>query len=50
SNPSLAAEVCKYLGIPIGGAKIGAFPDGEKLIRIEDDVRGRDCFVLQSTS
>jgi ribose-phosphate pyrophosphokinase len=50
SNPTLAAEVCKYLGIPIGGAKIGAFPDGEKLIRIEDDVRGRDCFVLQSTS
>jgi ribose-phosphate pyrophosphokinase len=39
----------KYLGIPTGGAKIGAFPDGEKLIRIEDDVRGRDCFVVQST-
>jgi ribose-phosphate pyrophosphokinase len=49
SNPALAGEVCKYLGLPIGGANISAFPDGEKLIRIEDDVRGRDCFVLQST-
>jgi ribose-phosphate pyrophosphokinase len=41
--------VCKYLGLPTGGAKITRFPDGEKLIRIEDDVRGRDCFVIQST-
>src|SRR5512146_1659013 len=49
SNPELAVEVCKYLGLPIGGAKITTFPDGEKLIRIEDDVRGRDCFVVQST-
>ena len=49
SNPDLAVEVCKYLGLPIGGAKISTFPDGEKLIRIEDDVRGRDCFVVQST-
>ncbi len=50
SNPALTSEVCKYLGLPIGGAKISKFPDGEKLIRIEDDVRGRDCFVVQSTS
>jgi ribose-phosphate pyrophosphokinase len=50
SNPALTSEVCKYLGLPMGGAKISKFPDGEKLIRIEDDVRGRDCFVVQSTS
>jgi len=49
SNPALASEVCKYLEIPVGGAKINRFPDGEKVIRVEDDVRGRDCFVLQST-
>ncbi|UCG57529.1 MAG: ribose-phosphate pyrophosphokinase [Phycisphaerales bacterium] len=49
SNPDLAGAVCKYLEIPLGGAKIGSFPDGEKVIRIEDDVRGRDCFVMQST-
>lgn len=49
SNPALVSEVCKYLEIPVGGAKINRFPDGEKVIRVEDDVRGRDCFVLQST-
>jgi ribose-phosphate pyrophosphokinase len=49
SNPALAGDVCKYLGIPLGGAEIGSFPDGEKFIRVEDDVRGRDCFVVQST-
>jgi len=49
SNMALASAVCKYLGIPLGGTKIEAFPDGEKVIRIEDDVRGRDCFVIQST-
>jgi len=49
SNPALSGAVCKYLGIPLGGAKIDRFPDGEKVIRVEDDVRGRDCFVLQST-
>jgi len=49
SNPALAAAVCKYLNIPLGGAQIDVFPDGEKVIRVEDDVRGRDCFVVQST-
>ncbi len=49
SNPALASEVCNYLGITVGGAKIDRFPDGEKVIRVEDDVRGRDCFVVQST-
>jgi len=49
SNPVLAGAVCKYLGIPLGGAEIETFPDGEKFIRVEDDVRGRDCFVVQST-
>ena len=49
SNVGLAGEVCKYLDIPLGGAKLGKFPDGEKVIKLEDDVRGRDCFVLQST-
>ncbi len=49
SNPALAINVCKYLGIPVGGVQIDRFPDGEKVIRVEDDVRGRDCFVLQST-
>jgi ribose-phosphate pyrophosphokinase len=49
SNEALTSAVCKYLEIPPGGAKIDRFPDGEKVIRVEDDVRGRDCFVIQST-
>ncbi len=35
--------------VPPGGVKIERFPDGEKFIKLEDDVRGRDCFVVQST-
>jgi ribose-phosphate pyrophosphokinase len=49
SNAALAGAVCKYLGIPPGNAEIDRFPDGEKFIRVEDDVRGRDCFIMQST-
>lgn len=49
SDPGLTTAVCNYLGIPVGGAKIDKFPDGEKIIKLEDDVRGRDCFVIQST-
>lgn len=46
---ALAGAMCKYLEIPMGGAKIERFPDGEKFIKLEDDVRGRDCFIVQST-
>jgi ribose-phosphate pyrophosphokinase len=49
SNTALTAAVCKYLDITIGGAEIDRFPDGEKVIRIDDNVRGRDCYILQST-
>jgi ribose-phosphate pyrophosphokinase len=49
SNVALTTAICKYLGVPVGGAELDRFPDGEKVIRVEDDVRGRDCFVVQST-
>lgn len=49
SNRDLAEAVCKYLKISLGTAEISVFPDGEKHIRVEDDVRGTDCFVIQST-
>lgn len=48
SNQELTAKICKYLGVPMGGAKIERFPDGEKIVKCEDDVRGKDCFVVQS--
>jgi len=49
ANPVLTEKICKYLDIPMGGAKISRFPDSEKMIKLEDDVRGRDCFVVQPT-
>lgn len=49
SNVALTTAICKYLSVPVGGAEVDRFPDGEKVIRVEDDVRGRDCFVVQST-
>lgn len=48
-NPALAKDICKYLGIKLGSANIEMFPDGEKFIKLEEDVRGRDCYVIQST-
>jgi ribose-phosphate pyrophosphokinase len=48
SNPELTEKICKYLDVPVGQAKIERFPDGEKIIKCEDDVRGKDCFVVQS--
>ncbi len=49
SNPALAKKICEYLQIPLGGAKITSFSDGEIQIEIHDNVRLRDVFVLQST-
>ncbi|UCD27666.1 MAG: ribose-phosphate pyrophosphokinase [Planctomycetota bacterium] len=49
SNPALVEEIGQSLGVTVGKAKIGHFPDGETIIKLEDDVRGRDCFVVQST-
>jgi ribose-phosphate pyrophosphokinase len=49
ANPLLAQKISEYLGIPLGAVKIISFPDGELLIKLEDDVRGRDVFIIQST-
>ncbi|MCH2140468.1 MAG: ribose-phosphate pyrophosphokinase [Phycisphaerales bacterium] len=46
----LASEVCAHLDISEGTAQTDLFPDGELIVRVEEDVRGRDCFVIQSTS
>lgn len=49
ASSDLADKVCAYLGVDRGRATISAYPDGETLVKIEDDVRGKDCFVIQST-
>lgn len=46
---ALTKRVCKYLEIEPGQAALEVFPDGETFVKLEDDVRGRDCFVIQST-
>ncbi len=48
-NPVLAKRICESLGMEMGQAQISNFPDGETLIKLDDDVRGRDCFIIQST-
>jgi phosphoribosylpyrophosphate synthetase len=49
ANPMLAHQVVKRLNIPIGHAAVGKFSDGEISVEILENVRGKDCFVLQST-
>ncbi|HVC43660.1 MAG TPA: ribose-phosphate pyrophosphokinase [Candidatus Binataceae bacterium] len=49
SNPALAREVAEHLGVKLGQAEVGRFPDGEVMVEIRENVRGGDCFVLQST-
>ena len=49
SNPQLAKDICKELGIPLGNSEVGAFSDGENFASIYETVRGSDVFVVQST-
>jgi ribose-phosphate pyrophosphokinase len=49
ANPSLAENICKYLDIPLGKTVIRDFSDREIYVRVEENVRGRDVFVVQPT-
>lgn len=49
ANPALAESVAKQLNIPLGKATVGRFSDGEVMVEINENVRGKDVFVLQST-
>jgi len=50
ANKELAQKICDYLQIPMGRGATELFPDGELMVKVEEDVRGRDCFVVQPTS
>src|SRR5712691_3007041 len=50
ANPLLAHAVVRRLNIPLGHATVGKFSDGEIMVELLENVRGKDCFVLQSTS
>ena len=49
SNPKLAKEICSYLQEPLGDATVNSFPDGESFVKIEENIRGMDVFIIQST-
>lgn len=49
SNPELTAKICQHLQIPQGKAVVQTFSDGEIMVEIGENVRGRDVFVMQST-
>lgn len=49
SNPALARAICDYIGIELGRAAVSAFPDGETFVKIEENVRGQDVYIIQSS-
>ncbi len=49
ANPALAAEIAQYLGVPLGAVDIMDFPDGETSVRLNQNVRGCDVFLIQPT-
>ena len=49
ANPELAAKICGFLNIPSGRISLVDFPDGEIACKIDEDVRGRDVYLIQPT-
>ncbi|TWT74660.1 Ribose-phosphate pyrophosphokinase [Posidoniimonas polymericola] len=49
ANQKLSREIAEYLGVPLGKISLGTFPDGEISCKVDEDVRGRDVFLIQPT-
>jgi len=49
SNPVLSQKISDYLSIPLGEVRITPFPDGEVMVKIEEDIRGKDVYIIQPT-
>src|SRR5471032_83566 len=49
SNRPLAEEICRSIGQPLGEATVTSFPDGESFVKINENVRGHDVYIIQST-
>ncbi|MCK4859790.1 MAG: ribose-phosphate diphosphokinase, partial [Candidatus Omnitrophica bacterium] len=49
SNRPLAEKICGYLGVKLGNALVDKFSEGEIKVKINENVRGKDVFVIQST-
>jgi ribose-phosphate pyrophosphokinase len=50
ANRELAQRICNFVGAPLGQALISSFPDGETYVKFEENIRGRDVFIIQPTS
>jgi ribose-phosphate pyrophosphokinase len=49
ANLDLAKAICRYVGVPLGDATVTSFPDGETFVKIDENIRGRDVFIVQPT-
>jgi len=49
SNRALAEDICRTIGVPLGDATVSTFPDGETFVKIDENIRGHDVFIIQST-
>jgi len=49
AHPKLAQAIADYIGVPLGDATVSSFPDGETFVKINENVRGRDVFIIQPT-
>jgi len=49
SNKVLAEDICRSIGVPLGQATVTSFPDGETFVKIDENIRGHDVFIVQST-
>ena len=49
SNRALAEEICQSMGVPLGDATVNCFPDGESFVKINENIRGADVYIVQST-
>jgi ribose-phosphate pyrophosphokinase len=50
ANPPLAKAICASIGMELGKCSVQPFPDGETFVKIEENVRGEDVFIVQPTS
>src|SRR3984885_719792 len=50
ANIALAREIADYMGLPLGEATVNSFPDGETFVKINENVRGRDIYIVQPTA
>jgi ribose-phosphate pyrophosphokinase len=49
AHPRLVADICSYLGVPPCDTTVSTFPDGETFVKINENIRGRDVFIVQPT-